>query len=208
MKNILKKLKTKKGVTYVELIVIFSIFSVVAAIVVFNYRGFQEKVDIKNLANDIALKFVEAQKNSLFGDLHPLGSSTWKPSYGVYFDLTAGLNTGDETFYYFADLDQDKIFDYGVYGCPVNECIEKFNITKGNYISNIEVFYEDMTSDVMTSDLNIVFTRPNSGPVISSTEIITPLPSPISYAEITVSSADQLFAVPIKVYTSGRIETN
>ena len=55
--------------TYVELIVVLSIFSVMTSVVLFNYNEFQAKIDIKVLANDIALKIVEAQKSALSGKL-------------------------------------------------------------------------------------------------------------------------------------------
>ena len=53
-----KKIKGNRGMTYVELIVVLGIFAVMLSISMFNYKRFQGKVDIKNLANDIALKLV------------------------------------------------------------------------------------------------------------------------------------------------------
>ena len=48
-----KKIKKNAGMTYVELIVVLSIFAVLSSVAVFNYSEFQTKVDIKNLANDL-----------------------------------------------------------------------------------------------------------------------------------------------------------
>ena len=70
----------QKGMTYVELIVVLSIFSAMTSVVLFNYGEFQAKVDIKNLASDIALKIVEAQKSSLSGKLPESFPVNWKPS--------------------------------------------------------------------------------------------------------------------------------
>src|SRR3989339_1856034 len=80
-----------KGMTYVELIVVLSIFSVLSSVAIYNYGDFQSSVDIKNLASDIALQIVKAQKDSLSG-LLPLQvvKTDWKPSYGVQFDLSKG----------------------------------------------------------------------------------------------------------------------
>ena len=50
------KIKTNRGMTYVELIVVLSIFAVLSSVAIFNYGSFQDKVDIKNLGSDIALK--------------------------------------------------------------------------------------------------------------------------------------------------------
>ena len=61
--------KLNKGMTYVELIVVLSIFSIMTSIVLFNYNEFQAKVDIKVLANDIVLNIVEAQKVSFIWEI-------------------------------------------------------------------------------------------------------------------------------------------
>ena len=74
--------------TYVELIVVFSIFSVLSGVSIFNYGAFQDKIDLRNLANDIALEVFKAQKDALSGVLPPFAQqallvspSSWKPSY-------------------------------------------------------------------------------------------------------------------------------
>src|SRR3989344_2489263 len=104
MKKLIK-IQKNKGMSYVELIVVLSIFSAMSSVVLFNYGEFQAKIDIKNLASDIALKVVEAQKSSLPGKLPPLAQqvlipspSAWKPSYGLYMDQAAD----DKSFIYFS----------------------------------------------------------------------------------------------------------
>src|SRR3989344_4815832 len=98
MKKSNKIIKQNRGMSYVELIVVLSIFSVMTSVVLFNYGSFQAKVDIKNLASDIALKVVEAQKSSLSGKLLPPthippNPNTWKPSYGLFFDADSNKNS-------------------------------------------------------------------------------------------------------------------
>jgi len=190
----------------VELIVVLTIFSAMSSIVIFNYGEFQAKVDIKNVANDIALKIVEAQKNSISGQLNSHNTiSNWKPSYGVYFNTyTNGL--GDpKNFSYFTDANNSKDYDDGICD-PANlsgECLEKINITKGNSISNLSVFYMNGGSATV-NDLTIIFTRPNNIPLFRST---TPTGPSISYFQITVISPKTATA-KIKVYSSGRIQIN
>ena len=118
-----KTFPTSNGMTYVELIVVLSIFAVLSTVVIFNYGDFQAKVDIKNLASDIALKAVEAQKSSLNGVLPLAGynPATWKPSYGVYFDMNA-----PKQFIYFVDLNNSG--DY-----QTNELLDTISITKNNW---------------------------------------------------------------------------
>ena len=173
------------------------------SVVLFNYGGFQAKVDIKNLASDIALKVVEAQKSSLSGKLPPLAQqiqigSTWKPSYGLYINQ-AGDN---KSFIYFVDIDSNGYLSNP--GCALDgECLEKIAITKGDNISSLKVFYKDGTSSSM-SDLTMTFQRPNSGAIVNTS---LGFASPISYVEITIVSPKGPTAT-IKIYPSGRIQVN
>ncbi|MFA6000010.1 MAG: type II secretion system protein [Candidatus Paceibacterota bacterium] len=199
------KVKLNSGMTYVELIVVLSIFSVMSSIVLFNYSEFQSRVDIKNLSADIALKIVEAQKAALSG-LIPIKNipptvPPWKPAYGIYFNTT----NSNKSFVYFTDIDQNN-FDSDLSFCntagPDNECISKIEITKGNYISDITVYFPSSSQAV--TDFSLVFKRPNSGIVMYSNG------NPVvgaQYAEITVRST-QGVTNKIRAYASGRIQVN
>lgn len=185
----------QRGMTYIELIVVLSIFSVVTSITLFDYNKFQQKVDIKVLANDIALKIIEAQKSSTSGKWNSNASSeNWKPSYGVYF------NTSDnrKNFIYFADMDNSNSFEGS--GCD-EECLEETTITKGNYISNLSVVGTGCPS---VDNLSILFMRPNSSAVIVSDPVLS---CDISYAQVSISSPKSMTA-NIKIYPSGRVEIN
>jgi len=219
LKNLeFKKLKAEssklnRGMTYVELIVVLSIFAVMTSIVLFNYSKYQEQVDIKVLANDIALKIVQAQKSALSGELPPLSQqtqidSTWKPSYGVYFD--PGTNNN---FIYFTDLGiwdniaghntQNNSYDSS--SCPGSgECLNSITITKGDYILRIDS-YLGLTPTQITNPLSITFTRPNSGAAFYSNGLS--LPAGFDYVQITISSPS-LIKSCIDVYPSGRIQIN
>lgn len=208
MRKFIQKILNKKyghdnsqsGMSYVELIVVLSIFSVMTSVVLFNYGGFQAKVDIKNLASDIALKVVEAQKSSLSGKLPPTGApyNTWKPSYGVYIDQSGD----DKSFIYFTDKDQNGLLSNP--SCVEGgECLEKIVVTKGNTISSLKVFYLDGTSSSL-GNMTVVFKRPNSGAILNTSSGFT---SAISYVEITITSPKGPKAV-IKIYPSGRIQVN
>jgi type II secretory pathway pseudopilin PulG len=198
-----KNQSAQAGMSYVELIVVLSIFSVMTSVVLFNYGGFQAKVDIKNLASDIALKIVEAQKSSLAGKLPPLAqqlqiSPIWKPSYGLYMDQVSD----SKSFIYFTDIDQNGYLSNPVCA-PGGECLDKIIITKDNSISGLKVFYQDGTSASL-NDLIVAFKRPNSGAIINSSSGII---STVSYVEITILSAKAPTAT-IKIYPSGRIQVN
>ena len=193
----LKKMKKNKGMTYVELIVVLGIFSVISSVALFNYGTFQAKVDIKNLASDIALKIVEAQKSSIAGKWNASASPDWKPSYGIHLDLS-----NDKEFIYFTDLNNNASFEGS--SCT-GECLDSpITITKNNFIKELNIFGPGCLSAI--NDLDIVFKRPDSGALIYST---SPLLCAMEYAQIVVysSGADPVHA-NIEIYPSGRIQIN
>ena len=189
----------QKGMTYVELIVVLSIFSIMTSIILFNYGKFQTNVDVKILANDIASKIIEAQKSSISGQLNLNASLSWKPSYGIYFDTSSSNN---KNFVYFADLAQDNAYDLSSCGGG-GECLDNINITKGNYISRIDS-YSGSTPTPITNPLSITFKRPDSSAIFGSNGLLL---NGFDYIQITVSSPDLTIA-KIKIYPSGRIQIN
>jgi len=188
----IKKIRNyNAGMTYVELIVVLSIFSVMTSIALFDYNKFQAKVDIKVLANDIALKIVEAQKSAIAGKWNTdISDPDWKPSYGIYFDATA-----PSEFIYFANIDNNNYYD-----SSSDSILDSITILKGNSISGLEA-----VGCPEVTDLSIVFRRPNSGALITSNGFS--LSSCISYARITITSP-QSPSANIRVYPSGRIQIN
>lgn len=197
---LIRKLKKNRGMSYVELIVVLGIFSVMSTVILFNYNGFQSKIEIKNLASDVALKVVAAQKAALSGNWNISAAAAWKPSYGTYFNITSG--TGDNKgFVNFVDLDTVPNHIYaGDISCSTTECLNKTTITRGNTISEIRIFPADTT----VNDIGISFSRPNSGAFFSSGGAVL---SGISYVQIRLLSPKGTMAY-VKVYPSGRIQVN
>ncbi|KKP64529.1 MAG: hypothetical protein UR62_C0011G0007 [Candidatus Nomurabacteria bacterium GW2011_GWF2_35_12] len=196
----IKKIRNyNAGMTYVELIVVLSIFSVMTSVVLFNYNEFQAKIDIKVLANDIALKIVEAQKSALSGKLPqicidaPGDCVDWKPSYGIYFDLADNAR-----FIYFANFD-NNFYD----SSPTDSILDRSFITKNNIISGLEVVGVNCST---VTNLNIVFRRPDSKAIILDSSGGA-LCDNTEYVKITVSSPELINAT-IEVYSSGRIQIN
>ena len=200
-----KKSKRNAGMTYAELIVVLGIFSVLSAVVIFKYGEFQAKVDIKNLASDIALKIVEAQKSSLSGKLPPASPPDWKPSYGVHFDIPPSPTDDNKSFIYFADTDtstQAGSFEGSATSCT-GECLEKTVITKGNIISSLG-YYQNGVLDDTLENLTVTFSRISSGVIFYSTNAII---SGATYVQITIRSPEDTTGI-IKLYPSGRIQVN
>jgi len=189
--------KLNGGMTYVELIVVLSIFSIMTSILLFDYNKFEAKVDIKVLANEIASKIVEAQKSAISGKWNVNAPLSWKPSYGIYFDLSSNKN-----FIYFADLIQNNSYDSS--SCSgTGECSDNISITKNNYVSRIDS-YLGSTPTPIANPLSITFKRPNSSAIFSSNGILL---TGFNYIQITISSPE-LISSTIKIYPSGRIQIN
>lgn len=201
-----KSYKLNNGMTYVELIVVLGIFSVLSSVVLFNYGEFQDRVDIKNLASDIALKIVEAQKSSLNGVWNSSAVLNWKPSYGVYFNPSAVSDSDgivlNKKFIYFADLNNSSSYD-GLSACTTAECLDKITITKSNYISRIDSFVGSVLTQQITNPLSVIFKRPNSRAIFTSSGL---LPS-FDYIQITIASQRGATSL-IKLYPSGRVQVN
>ena len=197
----------KKGFTVIELLVVLAIFAAISGVAIFNFGAFQGRVDIKNLASDIALKTIEAQKSSLSGQFPPAAqgtpSATWKPSYGVYFNTASRSN-----FIYFVDLNTENGL-YDSSSCPPvsgGECVEQITITKGNTVSSLDVYYTGDANPHSLTDLTVTFQRPNSSAKLISNGSLL---AGVSFVQITITtpSPNSLTAF-IKIYPSGRIQVN
>jgi prepilin-type N-terminal cleavage/methylation domain-containing protein len=227
MKKINTKIKinsglpAQAGMTLIELLVVLGIFAVLSSVVIFNYGNFQSRIDITNLANDVALQVVQAQNSSIDGTLpiqipnNPGYPSTpWKPSYGVYFSSTALpdiIGADNKDFVSFVDLDNTKTFDNGSASGSscTQECLSKYTITKNDYISDISVFYINGTFTAGLTNLTVTFTRPDSDATFKSTPTYNSGLS-ISYFQITVVNPTGQKQTPayIDLYPSGRVQIN
>lgn len=195
--------------SYVELIVVLAIFFTLAGAMLLNSGTFQKKVEISSLSNDIALKIVEAQKSAISGKLPPLdqqqylydqGLLSWKPSYGINFDL----NASTKSFVYFVDLDSDSSYNEATLGL---EKLDTFNLTKSNYIERIELTFDNQVQKQDLITLSLSVTRPNSGFVFSGGDGATSqIFSNADYVKIFIASSGNSLKSTIKVYPSGRLE--
>lgn len=188
------RIKLNRGMTYVEFIVVLSIMGTMSAVVLSGYQTFQKRIEIKNLANEIALKIVQSQKDATAGKTSPRAdfSGGARPSYGTYFKYD---DANKKSFIYFVDLDNN-----GYYGGSSEE-IDKLNIANNNYISGLKINGTDIA---YSSELAITFTRPNSGAKIKGGGT-----SDGNSAEITVSSSgDVPVTSTVTVYSTGRIKIN
>jgi prepilin-type N-terminal cleavage/methylation domain-containing protein len=171
------------GFTFVELIIVISIFAVLSSVVMFNFTDFSSNVKLQNLVQDVALQIRQAQLSGSSGrtppqvnSIIPGGYATGlKPSFGVHFNTAA-----PDGFVYFTDF---LIDDQGIFGTfnsadtfddpidqflcdPVSqfddECIDVLIFPPEFTISKIEVFEGGNTFSTPDdfNTLDITFTRP------------------------------------------------
>ncbi len=196
--------KTNRGFTYVELIVVLSIFGIMSAISFFKYSDFQDLVEIENTAQNIALQIVGAQKMALSGKL-PLvvGSEVlipdWRPAYGVYFEIT-----NKTRFIPFVDVNNDFLYNNACNdilhpGGTLDDCMDVISINKGIKIANLKCLGDP--GNVCSNNVSITFKRPDSGAFISSDGV-----NFYPQLDIKITNSTESIYRTITVYASGRVE--
>ncbi len=224
-----KKKTTFAGMTFIELIVVMGIFGAIASTVLFNYRDFSDNVDLKNLAQNIALQIKRVQTDAVSGRLPILSINQqggtpigWKPSYGIAFNIEdTGTDIDNKRFFYYfnkglvtdtspqyyEDMNDFEGSNY-VTPCgsgPESECLEEIRITEGEFIDLICFDFSDITANCSGDGLEaqkayISFTRPRSNAKL----IITGTDSPHSNVYIRISSPQGRHKY-ISVWESGYI---
>ena len=141
---------SQAGLTFIELIVVMSIFSVIASVVLFNFSSFNTNITSQNLAQQIALQIKQAQTESISGtrtmvfDEDEILNPERAPTYGVKFDIDTnddGTELDSKSMVYFADRNGDGEYDHAGSGCDFSqtgtECLAKIQINTGDSIVGI-----------------------------------------------------------------------
>ena len=237
-KNFLKNLRLLsrvQGMTFIELIVVMSLFTIFASLTLFQFSTFSGSVSIQTLSQDIALKLVQAQKFGSSGAypnlINPVATNQqqfipidWVPTYGVHFDTSTGPANNfiyffDGTNVGFLDVARNGKFDsYSSNDClGGNECLDEVTINGGDRIMGLCVETPSASCVVDTAgvfvsgttvtDLDVTFSRPNLSAKISAyTGAGAPiLPANILSAKISVASANGAHKKIITVYPVGQI---
>ncbi|WKZ26449.1 MAG: type II secretion system protein [Candidatus Paceibacterota bacterium] len=140
-----KNQNLESGITLIELLVSIFIIILITSVVVFNHRAFTDKLEITNLAFDIALTIREAQVSGIAVEQAP-DVGGFENAFGVSFFIRTQPSEGgdvnnDKIFIRFIDFDSEGDTDFlmynGTYDCTDSECLEKVEIGRGNKISHI-----------------------------------------------------------------------
>ena len=144
---------TKKGFTLVELMVTFSIISVLSVVVFANYRLGEKQFALQRSAYKLAQDIRRAQEMAMSAKEFSGAPATFKSSYGINFQINS-------TSSLFADLNEDKNYSS-------NEKVETLESEKGVGIISLSP----------CNPLTVVFSPPDpdiiicGNPAISSASI-------------------------------------
>ena len=176
-----------KAFSMVEFILILSIFSIMAGVTMFNFKGFRSNVALENLAYDIALSIANIQQRAASGS----SASTTGAPVGIFQGIEFTYNTGggpakfNPEFKLFQDIDDDKKYSAG------DVLVDSIKIQYNEYIEDIQFHSSSNFTSAATgpnAKLTIMFRRPwmdayfydftsGSGALISN-----------DYARITIAS--------------------
>lgn len=193
------KTETSKGFTLIELLVVLSLFVVLTTIVLFSQSKFNGSILLTNLAYDIALTVRQAQTFGV-NVREDTDSSSFQNAYGVHFET---INNHDKQFLLFVDSNGNGNGKYdGTWQCSgvSDECLNKYSIKRGNYISKICVTSSGV-SNCGIGKLDITFLRPDPDAHFES----NPTKQNITEAKITISSADNANTRNVTINSTGQI---
>lgn len=212
--NISKKLSTfkkitfnknksivSKGFTLIELLVVLSLFVVLTTIVLFSQSKFNGSILLTNLAYDVALTVRQAQTYGV-NVREDVKNDTFQNPYGVHFDK----QNNNTQFLLFSDSSSKDGKYNGNWECSNggDECLNKYSIKRGNYISKICVTSSSGTSECEINKLDITFLRPDPDARFES----VPTKSEITEAKITISSADNANTRDVIINSTGQISVS
>ncbi len=197
-----------QGMTFMELIVIISLFGIIASVVLFNSRDFSSNISLQNLSQDIALTIKRAQTTSASGGYNALFVLPNKPSYGIY------VHPDEQSFYYFADLDNSGRLDSvdpanRACGTPMagDECIEKYTISGTDDIKEVCVNTKLSSAGECSpmKELEVVFKRPNLDAILRYAGTTAVSSGLIVDGKIVIQSADETRQKNIIIWATGQI---
>lgn len=143
----------ERGFTLVELLVVFFIMASILAVVIPGYLEYSTKLELQNLALDVALTVREAQSYGIGAKETFAGSNDFNTPYGVYFNINS-----PSSFILFQDTNKDNFYTDGV----------DFKIN--TYTMKTGYFIKDLCGSIPFpadwgcggTSLSVFFNRPNT----------------------------------------------
>ena len=151
----------KGGFTIAEIMMVVFFTIILTSITLFNYRDFDDTVELQNQALEVALSIREAQIFALSSRQSGLSGYEFRDAYGVYFDTTIS----DNSLMFFVDnagTDDHYWFDAGNFNCLDTECERVDTLRSGYKITDICVPEDTCGLD----RVSISYDRPNPDSLI------------------------------------------
>ncbi len=167
----------QKGFTLIEMVAVLGIFSIVSAIVLFNYDKFRSETILTNMAYEIALSIREAQ---IYGVSARNSATTGTPDFTIPY----GIYVLKDSSNYILFSDQSKDSKFTGTNCidTGDVCVTPYTLQRNMRITDINTKESSVSACVSIDYASILFKRPNPEPVISDDAVRT-----LSYIEIEVS---------------------
>ena len=158
------KASSTAGFTLIELLVVTGIMVLISGLVFANNNSFGGKVQLENLAYDIALTIRQAQVYGI--SVQRFSTDTFASAYGTHFQLNTNLATRDD-FTLFADVIPPPGGRSGIYDCTdptagpsACELVTAQELQSGYRISDLCI-PKTQTPPCGHASLDITFQRPN-----------------------------------------------
>jgi len=154
----------ERGFTFIEFIVIMSIFAIMSTVVLFNFKGFRSSVSVSNLVYDLALEIKTAQT---LGVSAPGGINSVinaEPVITVLFDYSSGAFTN--SFITFREMTGGSLGEYD----QNNDVMIRQSTVMGGVLDDICIQQGQGQSSCssLPGPVYISFRRPDPEPIITS----------------------------------------
>jgi len=201
------RFRKDQGFSILEMLISLSIITMILTVIVRGQSNFSESAGLQNAADQIALYFSQVQTFSL--GVKEVTPGVFSSSFGMAFSTRAMPNGSTTAYIYFADRDNDSLFDND-WNCVTggtSECLERPFLYRGNTISNLCIVPSSGADLCGQGRIDISFYRPRAEARFlffdSGGNQVTP---PVGYqgAKITLRSPSGTLR-SISVYTTGQI---
>jgi len=155
--------KNNQGFTLVELLVVFFIMASILAVIIPGYLDYSTKLDLDNLALDVALTIREAQ--SYGAGVKVSNAGDFDTPFGVHFDIN-----NPNQFIFFENTDNSDSVYKPPDGLPDDTIIDRYDIKAGYAISDLCGSKGGGSPDCNSGGvqyLDIIFKRPNPDAIIT-----------------------------------------
>ncbi len=162
--NLKQSVRTRNaGYTFIELIVVISIFGIMASVAVLNFSDYTTQTTLQNTAEDIALTIKQAQSASIAGKTLGQQGPDFTPSYGIYLSDNAAKS--DRFVYFYNSL----VGTSPGYESTNGEKIREISITTSDRIEKLCITDANNDEDCGgITNMSIAFRRPFPDAIITT----------------------------------------